>query len=358
MNENSSPAVRPAEQLLIDLIPELPTGKLLANSLGRAQFARAYSEAQPTALVTCWFLELFHCEESQAALGEVPPANLQVICATDFPEEEFDIVALALQKAGDGELTRELLQQAHERLKIGGQFVAAIDHPHDSWLHDQLHKLYEKVTRRPLKTGVVYLATKKTPLKKLKNYRCEMTQSDSGRVLQVLSRPGVFSHREIDVGAKALIEIMQVEPGNRVLDLGCGSGVVGLVAAARAPGVTVHAIDSNPRAIECMQWGAAQNELTNITATLDCDGRSLTADQFDLVLANPPYYSNFRLAELFVVIASQTLVLDGYLLVVTKQPQWYIDNLPAHGFREIDVHPVKGYRVITCMKGEAVPEDE
>jgi 16S rRNA (guanine1207-N2)-methyltransferase len=344
------PAVRPQEQLLIDLVPELAAGRLLCNTAGRAQFALEYARNNPQATATCWFLDLYQCEQARAAAGETS-TNLQLVCAADFPSAEVDLAALALHKQGDGELTREMLQQAHERLAIGGRIVAAIDQPSDQWLHELLKKQYDKVTRRPSETGAVYLATKKSPLKKLKHYDCEFEFRDAGRTLKLLSRPGVFSHRELDGGARALLNVMQIDPGLRVLDIGCGSGAVALAAAAREAGVRVHAIDSNPRAVECVLAGAERNDLkASINAALDCDGRTVAENAFDLVLANPPYFSNFRLAELFVQIASKALVEDGYLLVVTKTPKWYEEHLPAHGYREINTLPERGYVVVTAMK--------
>lgn len=342
--------IRPSEQLLLDVLPELPAGRALTNTAGRAQFAAAYARLHATSPVTTWYLDLFQCEQTKAQLVDAP-GNLQLLCEADFPATEFDLVALALHKQGDGELTRDLLQQAQQRLVLGGRFVAAIDHPDDSWLHDQLHKLYDKVTRRPAKTGVVYLATKKSELKKVKHYDCELTFRDGERELQALTRPGVFSHREIDGGAKALLAIMEIDPGQRVLDLGCGSGAVALAAAARGERVRVHAVDSNPRAVQCVKWGAAKNELPLITSALDCDGRSVKPNSFDLVLANPPYFSNFRLAELFVQIAKRALVPDGYLILVTKTPKWYENHLPDQDFYEIYVHASHGYRVVTAMRG-------
>jgi 16S rRNA (guanine1207-N2)-methyltransferase len=150
------------------------------------------------------------------------------------------------------------------------------------------------------------------------------------------TRPGVFSHRRIDDGARALIKsLAEAEIANfvavlapRVLDLGCGSGVVGLVAALRNPSAQVHAIDSSPRAIEATQWAAERNCAPNLTAALDCDGRTVGPGTFDLVLANPPYYSNFRIAGLFVAIAQRALKPGGRLLLVTKSPEWYLTHIP------------------------------
>ena len=98
---------------------------------------------------------------------------------------------------------------------------------------------------------------------------------------------------------------MNVQPGMKILDLGCGSGAVGVAAALRADCLQVTAIDSNPRAIESTLWAAERNAAASFSARLDCDGRSLTAGEYDLVLANPPYYSHFRIARLFVEIAAR-----------------------------------------------------
>src|SRR5581483_2603471 len=188
---------------------------------------------------------------------------------------------------GDSELTREMLQLGHQRLSFGGQMIASIDNPNDHWLHEQLQKLFDKVTRRAGSDGVIYLATKQGPLRKIKNYAAEFAFRDGERLLDLRSRPGVFSHRRLDGGARSLIKTMHVESGMRVLDLGCGSGAVGIAAAARRADVRVDCIDSNPRAIESALWASERNHV-KLTATLDCDGRSVESGAYDLVLANPP----------------------------------------------------------------------
>ena len=67
----------------------------------------------------------------------------------------------------------------------------------------------------------------------------------------------------------------------------------------------------------------------------------------DLVLANPPYYSHFRIARLFVDIAARALRKAGTLLLVTKTPQWYVEQLPKQ-FASVASQPVGNYLVITA----------
>lgn len=322
-------AIRPQEQLLLDALPELSAGRLLVNTAGRAQFAAAFAARDSASRADCWLLDLYQTDECRRAFVS-PPANLRLLCQADPPAEEVDIVAWAFQKQGDGELAREMLQTGHERLAIGGRMACAIDNPRDQWLHEQLQSIFPKVTRRASDSGVLYLATKTAPLKKLKNYAAEFTFKDGEHTRRLRTRPGVFSHRELDGGARALLKSTAVQPAQRVLDLGCGSGAVGVAAALRAAEVHVHCIDSNPRAIEATLWAAVNNELVDrVTATLDCDGRSVSPASFDLVLANPPYYSNFRLAELFLRIAARALRPGGRVLVVTKTPDWYAERCPG-----------------------------
>jgi 16S rRNA (guanine1207-N2)-methyltransferase len=241
-----------------------------------------------------------------------------------------------------------MLQLGHQRLALGGQMIASIDNPRDHWLCDQLQKLFDKVTRRDADDGAVYLATKYAPLRKIKNYAAEYVFRDGERLLYLRTRPGVFSHRRLDGGARALIKTMQVKSGMRALDLGCGSGGIAVAAAVQAADVRVDCIDSNPRAIESTLWAADRNGV-QLNAVLDCDGSSLERGAYDLVLANPPYYSSFRLARLFVEIAERAINRHGTLLVVTKTPQWYADHLPE-SFNEVMTQAVGNYTVVTARR--------
>jgi 16S rRNA (guanine1207-N2)-methyltransferase len=101
--------------------------------------------------------------------------------------------------------------------------------------------------------------------------------------------------------------------------------------------------------VESARWGAERNCLPNLSAHLDCDGSTLAAGSFDLVLANPPYYSNFRLAELFVEMAYRALSPGGKLLVVTKMPDWYLERLPPR-FTDLTATAGKSYCVLQASK--------
>jgi 16S rRNA (guanine1207-N2)-methyltransferase len=338
--------VRPytQESLLIDAVPEMAGRRLVCTSAGLAQLAVKAARAWPDTAVVCWYLDLYRARLAKDHWGELPQ-NLQIDCAADLADGEADVVAFPFSPGGEAELTREVIQAGHQNLRIDGRMFAAIENRHDSWLGEQLRRVFRKLERRDMATGVLYVGTKTEPLKKIKNYACEFAFRDRGRLIRACSRPGVFSHRHIDPGARHLINTMQIDRGMRVLDIGCGAGVVALASACRAEGVQVHAVDSNARAIECTQRGAALNGLANLTTELNADGKYAGAGQYDVALANPPYYAGFRIARHFLTAARDALRPGGRLLVVTKQPNWYDEHM-IECYDDVAISECKGYYLV------------
>jgi 16S rRNA G1207 methylase RsmC len=323
----------------------------LCTSLGRGQFAIAAAGANASSQVICSFLDLYALEQAWLQLTEAP-SNLVLECRADFPDGPFDAVALPVTTSGEAELVRDWLQSGHERLREGGTLLAATENPDDVWLHGEMRKLFAKVTRRSGESGVLYKALKTGALKKVKNFECQFAFRDEGRLIQVVSRPGVFSHRSVDGGARALLKAATIEAGQRVLELGCGSGVVSLATALRAAGVRVLAVDSNPRAIECTTRGAQLNGITNLDvrlSTAESQGSGeIPSAQFDLALANPPYYSNFRIAEIFARSLGLALKPSGTALFVTKRADWYVEHLPRW-FGQVSTEPIGNYVVVRAQ---------
>jgi 16S rRNA (guanine1207-N2)-methyltransferase len=139
-----------------------------------------------------------------------------------------------------------------------------------------------------------------------------------------------------------LIDAMQIEPGDRVLDIGCGAGTIALAAAFRNEGAPVHAVDSNARAVQCTELGAKLNGLDNLTTELNADGKYQGAGEYDLALANPPYYSGFRIARHFLTAGRDALTQGGKILLVTKQPDWYAERM-LEWYNDVTAVERKGY---------------
>src|SRR3990172_12416795 len=74
---------------------------------------------------------------------------------------------------------------------------------------------------------------------------------------------GVFSRKEIDRGTELLLEAVRLGPCETILDLGCGYGAVGIVAARLAEGGHVVLTDVNERALETARANLARNGVRN-----------------------------------------------------------------------------------------------
>ena len=338
------PTPRPAESLLMDLVAGMRlAGPVLLRSQGRANLARQIATANRAASVDCWFTDLFRTQlAEQSILAD--RSSLHLYCQPDPPQRTYQTAFLPIGTAGESDFVREILQLFFCRLKIGGQLCVAVDNPRDRWLCAQMRRFARRIRVQASPKGVIYRCTKQAELRKLKNYAAEFTFRHGERLIRVYSRPDVFSHRRIDSGARQLLNVAEIRPGDRVLDIGCGSGVLSLAAAAVDPSVHVCALDSNARAIECTQRSADLNSVQNIDARLTSIGELSADEEFDVVLANPPYYADYRIAERFVEIASRAAASGASVFFVGKRPEWYADRLPQ-SFVDVRIIPTKGYWV-------------
>ncbi len=308
----------PTEQLMIDKLPDLPGSSALVISPGRSQMADMLLENRGYQQVTAFYIDLF----SAAMASQFVRSGVNVVCDADLPVGELDFVALPVLKKSESELTRDLMQQAHERLRVGGYMAMSVDHAGDKWVHEQMQSLFAKVSCDRSAEGCVYWSKKTEPLKKIKRFDAEFVFRDEQRLIKAISRPGVFAHRRVDGGARQLIESAEIGPNDHVLDMGCGVGTISLAAAFRTQGL-VHSVDSNARAIDCVQRSAALNGLTNIRPHLNADGQLELPQLVDVALANPPYFGDDGISQHFVDVSIQCLTPGGALLVVTKSPRWY-----------------------------------
>lgn len=349
-----SPAIslpaRPAEAHALAVAADLPGDRIACTTIGRGQAAVSLASARPAACVTAWFIDL-HQRDAAAAAWDSAPTNLSAPCAADLPPGPYDLALVPLVKGGEAELSRDILQQAFHELAPGGRLVAAVDNARDTWLREQLAATGETVRVRPADglDVIAYIVEKTRAAPKLRDFTCRFKFRDRERLLDAVSRPGVFAHRRIDPGARHLLNAVDVAPETRVLDIGCGSGCVALGIAARDPSVVVHAFDSSARAVECTRLGAKLNDLANVSVALEAEGRVPDRGAWDLALANPPYYADFAIAEKFVEAARLALAPGGTLLIVTKQPAWYVEHLPRM-WTSVAQEIVKTYHIVEAVR--------
>ena len=136
----------------------------------------------------------------------------------------------------------------------------------------------------------------------------------------MVTRPGLFAYGRLDDGTRSMLDVLEVRPGERIVELGCGCGVAGIIAAVRSgPDATAH--DGR---FQCPRRRRGENQCRSTTLpqarpASTADFSELSAGQFDLALANPPYFAHGTIAELFARAAHRLLKRGGRLYLVTRQ---------------------------------------
>lgn len=312
-------------------------------SAGRGQVARDFARSHPKIRCELWFPDAHFCRRAQQ--DDVTPPNLEFHLGPDWARDAYDGLLIALRRRDSAEWNRDVLQSAFQRLRVAGPMWVAIDSPQHPQLLNELREWPAKLVSRSNSDGLLIQLIKRGELKRIRNFEAEVVYRDAGRVLRLRTRPGVFGHRKLDAGARQILKAVEIDAGARVLDLGSGSGAIGIALAAREPTAQLVLVDSHARAVCCGQNSALANGLANVTCYQADELGELGLDPFDLVVANPPYFANFRIAERFVAAAAAALRPDGKLLLVTKSPGWYTKHA-GQWLDEMDIWPSGDYSLV------------
>ena len=170
-----------------------------------------------------------------------------------------------------------------------------------------------------------------------------------GERLKLETALGLFSPGHVDRGTLAMLSVCAFEPGQRVMDLGCGCGVVGIVAARKCGDEGVVLADIDPAAVSVARSNAALNGVGGVTCAVSDGFEGVAEAGFDLILSNPPYQSDFKVAKRFIEKGFNRLKLGGRMLMVTKRRAWYENKLRAI-FGGVKVREIDGYFVFEAQR--------
>lgn len=143
-----------------------------------------------------------------------------------------------------------------------------------------------------------------------------------GTALEIHSWPGVFGHGALDAGTALLLESMpDPAPGSRVLDMGCGAGVIGAALLATHAGLELTLADSYALACRSSRESLAANGLDG--AVVASDGFSAIEGRFDLIVTNPPFHRGVRsdasMSPALLAPAGNFLSPGGQLILVANR---------------------------------------
>ena len=320
--------------------------------MGSPAQAADLSAALGPAETVCYQMDVHQADKLRQQFGEL---GLPAVVETypdlwDLPAR-FNTAIFPVAAHGERELKLDLLDQSFHVLTQRGLLISLSEYQADSLLPKWHKKVFGKCSELPAsKQGSVFWSARDGDRPRRRHELTFRAKIGDGPSHAFVSRPGVFGYGDLDEGARAMLEIAEVRPGDRVLDLGCGPGANGVLAIDRAgPDGHVTFVDSNVRATALAELNARENGLANFrcvtTATMD----GLEPASFDVILANPPYYANSWIAQMFIEKGKTLLRPGGRLFLVTKMVN-HVAPAMAELFPESTWEQRRGYHV---LRGDA-----
>jgi 16S rRNA (guanine1207-N2)-methyltransferase len=158
----------------------------------------------------------------------------------------------------------------------------------------------------------------------VEHYFSEKQKSDDSRFeiqiklrndsFAIMSASGIFSKAEIDTATKLLIENSRI--GEKILDLGCGYGIVGISILRRHKDANVYFSDVNERALDLTTENLKKLNLkgtvvkSNVFDNLN--------ENFDTILTNPPMAAGRKVCYQIIEDSYKHLDKEGTLQLVAR----------------------------------------
>lgn len=172
--------------------------------------------------------------------------------------------------------------------------------------------------------------------------------------ITVYSRPGVFSWDHVDEATMLLAEHMVVNKGESVLDLGCGSGGLGVVAAKLSETGRVRLVDADNEAVRSTRGTIEVAGVRNASVTISDVASAVIDERFDVVVSNPPFHvgkaTNLELPLQFIRDAFEVLNDGGRLYLVANRTLPYEGMIEEQFGRVHTIHDGQRFKVLHAVK--------
>ncbi len=295
-------------------------------------------------------------EPSRAALRcaqktfSAPNVVLAAGAVWDAPAAKADTVLLTpATDRGNVRVAAELAG-AHAALRDGGAVYAAMH-------KDQGAKRYEQLLAARFGNAEI--------LAKNGGWRLAAAYKKGGEApalnpvkfgaagLELVAEPGVYAAGKLDPGTARLLEAYDFEhtAGKRVLDLGCGYGLLALKASLA--GAEVTALDDDLAAVRSTYRNAQAYGLDLRLLHSDVNSELKEDERFDTVLTNPPFHVGkgvrLELPHAFIAAAYKHLRPGGEMVLVANRALAYESLLARFAYWET-LHTAGGFKVLRALR--------
>lgn len=277
---------------------------------------------QPAMISDSW---LAHAGlKNNLTLNQLSEDCINLHTSLDYPEGPFDLVLIKVPKSlamlEDQLLRLRPLLHTGSRVIAGGMAKA---------IHTSTLKLFEKhlgPTQTSLarkKARLIFPEISSAPATVTSPYPTSYTLEGTSH--KIINHAAVFSRDSLDIGTRFFLEHLPVgEQYQKIIDLGCGNGIVGLMAADKNPSAELLFTDESFMAVasaEANFRSAFQESRHAEFFATDCLS-GVAANSYDLVLNNPPFHQQNVVGDF---IALQ-MFREAYKVLKKEGELWVIGN--------------------------------
>lgn len=162
---------------------------------------------------------------------------------------------------------------------------------------------------------------------------------------------GVFSKDGLDFGSRLLLESIPLdEVGGKILDLGCGYGVIGIVLN-KVHDCSCDLVDVNLRALHLAKMNSDLNKCHNINV-FESNVYSNVTDKYSSIITNPPIRAGKSIVYDMLMNANDYLEDNGKLFLVIRKQQGAKSVIRDLSLKyDVDVlKKEKGFFILKCSK--------
>lgn len=296
----------------------------------------------------CYQPDVYQADRLREKLAENNVAA-EVVASADLWDlpAKFGTAIFPAAAHADRDLKLDMIEQGFHVLREGGLFITLSEYRKDTQIAKWQKKVFGKCGESPkAKIGMAFWSPRTGDQPRRRHEITFHARIGDGASVSIATWPGTFSYGRMDGGSRAMLEVADIRPGDRVLDMGCGNGAVGCLAGQKSgPTGAVTFVDSNTRAVALARKNAEANGVANAAFVTSATLGGLAANSFDVILANPPYYAKSEVARLFVSSARGLLAPGGRFYFVTRMP---VDTLPevVNTFGGVESIENRGYTVV------------
>ncbi len=188
---------------------------------------------------------------------------------------------------------------------------------------------------------------------------CAVKRSEkvAGAVVAPVFAP--FAQGKMDEGTALLLEHLEVRVTDVALDLGCGSGFIGVHIAAQATRGQATLVDVSLASVDATRRLLAERQVSNAQVLVSDGIQAVREQRFDLVVTNPPFHlggvQTTAIAERFIREAATVLRPRGRFYLVANRFLKYETTLQA-SFGNVE--EVSGNARFKVLRASGLPRPE